>query len=390
MANNPFDQVIINSLELPSSGDQNQQASQIYETIRSLYMSTFAKSVSATNRAGLPVSGFIGDGFMITGAGIPNATIVISPGFGFQYVASTTNPIDGIAGLADLSYYKPLVLAAPQTITPPAAPGIGLERYDIIEVRYDDRRDNPQTINIFNLGLDAFQPTPGTQKTLDWTLDGQLGFTVTPSNGTAAINYKSGAAAALTTAVVPATSPGYVKIGQVYSVNATAVFDETNIADTRRLLFPGGMGRISFSVLVQSSASGSHLPSIGPVVAPPGVQVAVTQTDALKNSDTAVVRIKMGDVRTNGVIRVCMDQPAAGAYLTAGSTVSGSIASQTIASGSQAQLADPTFTSPVMNASIGQDVLFFYIGWTGIANGSSAIPGTLPSQLVANVTIDWN
>lgn len=276
MPNQTFDQTIINSLELPSSGDQNQQASQIYETIRNLYLAAYSGRATDSNDISFPTfCGFLGDGFKVGPTSPLSANVQLRPGIGFIYDPTTTNPIDGVSGLADLSYYKPVVLTATQAFSPPAKPGVGQERYDIIEVRYDGRRDNPQTINIFNLGLDAFQPTPGTQKTLDWTLDGQIGYVVTPSNSTAAISYKSGAAAAVGFAVPPpvTNSPPYqyYKIATIYSTNTTTTYDKDVVADDRLMIWPGNVGRISCTLSVPRAAIGA--PTLSNVISPPGIEV---------------------------------------------------------------------------------------------------------------------
>src|SRR5574337_192482 len=137
-------------------------------------------------------------------------SVLLKAGIGFLDAPSDVpTSVGGIVGADDLSPYKPLPLNADMAIAIDAAPSAGNERIDIIEVKQDRRVENPLSRDVLNTGTGLFVPTL-VNKTLAFSLDGRNGRVVSPSNSTTGVGYKVGVAAAVGTALAPATTSGYV------------------------------------------------------------------------------------------------------------------------------------------------------------------------------------
>ncbi len=231
MANNPYDRVIVNPLERPLSVDADRPQSQadrsIRDTLRRMYQI-----------AGTPQSGFLDTSLKVVENSPTGMSVLITPGVGFQdLTGDLPTAIGGITGVDDLSPYKPLPLNATMSIAVDAAPGAGQERYDIIEVKTDRRSEDNLSRDVLNTGTGLFVPTL-VNKTLAFSLDGRNGRVVSPSNSTTGVGYKVGTAAAVGTAVVPSTSPGYVPIATIYVGPTVTSILNANITDRRVLLAP--------------------------------------------------------------------------------------------------------------------------------------------------------
>jgi hypothetical protein len=257
MPDKPFDQTIINPRERPLSSDINQLQSQLYYALRTVLLNW------TRGEAGYP-TGFLGDGFRLYAAG--GMTVGVTAGVGFQRVAgSGALDIGGVVGLNDLSELKPLLLSAAPTFTVPT-PDATHPRYDIVEVKYDRRVENPLSRDILNIVTGQFSPTL-VPKTLSFLLDG-----LTSTNGSSPINYKTGTPAASPT--LPTTTAGYVRLGHVYVPAGAASITSENIADRRPLLQPDGQLVASWSCQITTSV---NPPTIGNVsiIAPPGVEIVL-------------------------------------------------------------------------------------------------------------------
>lgn len=257
MANFPFDRTITRPLERPISADLDQGLSQTDRAIRDTLRRMF-------QIAGTPQSGFLDTSFLVAQNSPTGMSVLITPGVGFQdATGDLPTGIDGVTGVDDLSPYKPLPLNATMTIAIDAAPGAGQERYDIIEVKVDRRAENPLSRDVLNTGTGLFVPT-SVNKTLAFSLDGRSGRVVSPSNSTTGIGYKVGTAAAVGTAVVPSTSPGYVPLCTIYVGPSVTSILNANITDRRVLMGPTpGDGTVTTSKLANNAVTRAKEAAVG-------------------------------------------------------------------------------------------------------------------------------
>lgn len=264
MSDKPFDFRYTNPLEKPLSTDWNITNAQLLRTMRAMLAQLFAQRASIASDAFAALNGFMGESFKIRPKSPVSAQLTITKGLAFQDAPlDVPSDIFGSNGLSDLESYKPLVLASDQTVTVPAADPVN-PRIDIIEVRYERRLTDSTSRGIFNTTDKKFDPT-FVNKTLTFVLDSLIS-----TNGSSAINYKTGTPAG--SPVAPSTSTGYIKIGEILVGAASTVYDADAIKDTRTLLAP--LNGFSIAGKVQMPFSGvSLLPTLSNVQAPPGVIV---------------------------------------------------------------------------------------------------------------------
>jgi len=261
VANNVFDQTILNVRERPLSSDLNQAQSQLYRTIRALLRYQFARQ-NAVNGVGTVQSGFIGDAFQVYADSPASLTVFVRPGIGFiSDVSDVPVDIGGIVGLDDREQYKPLVLSEAQSfaITPDGAD----PRIDIVEVTYDRRAENPLSRDIFTATSPYNFVATAVNKTLAWIQNGR-----TSIDGSSKINYKTGTPAPVP--VAPSVTAGYTKIGEVYVPAAAA--SVATLRDTRKIVSPYGR---AFARLALSIPDTAIAPTISHFQATPGVRVFV-------------------------------------------------------------------------------------------------------------------
>jgi hypothetical protein len=273
--NNAFDQEILNFNERPASTDLNTAQSRLNQSFREYLQRVFSKRNSIVDPSSVPppTAAFLADGFRIRPTTPAAFTVLLKAGLGFFYNASDVPAaIGGIVGVDDLQAYKPLSLTADETVAIDAAPGVGQERYDIIEVTYDRRLQDAANRDVFNAGTGAFTST-SVNKTLAWNQNGRHGRVVSPANSTSSIGYKVGVAATVGTAAVPSASPGYVIIARVHVTNATVSVTDTNIVDQRAQLLPGNVGAFTAQVSISTTGGGPNLPTVNQLIAPPGLNV---------------------------------------------------------------------------------------------------------------------
>jgi hypothetical protein len=201
--------------------------------------------------------------------------VSLSQGLGFHYdTIDTPTDIDGIADLDDLSRWKPIYSNAAVVLNVPAAPGAPNTRIDIIEVKAYRRRADTDTRDILNVATGVFNPT-NVLKTLAWDVQSDIGYVVSPANSATAIGYKTGVAGS--PGVVPATSPGYIKVAEIQVGSAVTTIDADKIVDARNMLFPSNVGTVA--ALLTTPVSGPLTPTLDDVACPPGIQpVAVAQS----------------------------------------------------------------------------------------------------------------
>lgn len=242
MANNAFDRLNFGTRERPISADYNRQASQADRSLRDLVQSLVsARTLSSST--GAPYSGFFGDGFRCVPTSPVALSVQLIPGIGFFY-DPVNLPVDigatDLAGVDDRSSYKPMVISTPQIFAVPTAPGAGQSRIDIIEARYDLRLEDAQTRRQLDVASKSFQDKVFL-KTLALNLDGRTGFVSSPALSTAALSYKTGAAAATGSEVEPSVTTGYVKVARINVGPAVTTIDNNVLVDRRPIVHPGGM-----------------------------------------------------------------------------------------------------------------------------------------------------
>jgi len=273
--NNAFDRTILNPKERPLSSDLNQHFSQVDLMIKEIMRGFFLPHSQFANQAGVssftPRSGFIGDSFFVTTNG--SANVFVQPGLGFIFGAlGSATPIDAVAGLLDLANFYPVYMPAALTIPIPA-PGAGNERYDIIEVKLDVRRQDSASRDFYDPVAEIYSPQL-VFKTLSYVLDSTRYGTVTsPSSSTAGISLKKGTAATIGSALPPATTAGYTRLAIVYSSGASPAINQNNVQDRRRLLWPDNAASIAFKVL-QVPGAPDAVTFYDYPVAPAGVRLA--------------------------------------------------------------------------------------------------------------------
>lgn len=283
MAGRPFDRDIFRTLEGFTEVDMNRTTGEGANAgLMHLLRSVGGPQASLSNTDSLSsFFGFYGAGFLVTPLSPATTTVRILAGLGAKRDdGDLPANIDGVPGLSELSDVKPIVLRSSKDVAVPVPPAAPNSRYDIIEVAL--RRD------VYDNNATAFLSLPAgsrvdlpVTKTLSYALDTlSVGYVTDPANSTQPIGYKIGQAAFAPTP--PPTSPGYVKIAQIFVDNVvnnpTGTIRQEHIADFRPMLFLGGTA--SFSVTCSFPLAGGA-PTITHAAVPPGIRLAVSRGPTL-------------------------------------------------------------------------------------------------------------
>lgn len=366
MADKTFERVIISPRERPLSSDVNLASSVLDRALRDFLLLAGESRVAYNDPTGLPTNSFVAQSFQASaGAGL---SVNLHLGMGFQYNGTDVPAdIDGILGLDDKSYYKPLYLSADQNLIVPTADPTN-PRYDIIEVKCDRRRENALTRDVFNPTSEVYDPTL-VLKSLAFDLYGRNGVNDT----TAGINYKTGTPGVSPSA--PSVDSGYVKIAEIHVPAAATSLTAANIIDYRRTYHQYGAmrGSVSYTGPVNAALAA---PAVTGANLPPGWKIAVSQ-----HVDTTVIG---GGVRTFRIWIIPSAQP--GSLQAVSSTASfdaddryiptttNYVQLLTANSGHQTILAGSDAAEPISNAitvAIGQP--FIRITMTPMVFNGSAI-----------------
>lgn len=272
MADQPFDQVIINPLEQVLSSDLNQQWSNSPLALREFFLRQYATRLAGTvaGDTGTAQSGFIGEGFKVRPANPASMIVTVGTGLGFiDDAANEPSNINGIIGLNDKHEMKPISLTGNgQQFTVPANVS-GSTRVDLIEVSYSLLVGSPSSRNIFDTVAEKF--APGTvDKLATWSLNGRSA----QGSGAASqpLYYKTGTPGG----GAPAVDTGYVALAYITVANGASSVDYDVIQDVRRMLGTYGMCRVSGILLFQGvNNTGGTQTQLGvtEVIAPPGIKV---------------------------------------------------------------------------------------------------------------------
>jgi hypothetical protein len=373
MANNAFDRTILNPLEKALADDHDQAQAQSDRTIREVLKSLYAPRTSTLVDSSSFVSGFIGDGYKVRAAAAPDMTVTVSEGIGFyENPADVPANIGGIIGLDDRCTYKPMVLATPYAFPVPVAPGIGHERWDIIEVKVDRRAENPLVREAFTTGPPpAFVPSL-INKTLTFAHDGRAGYATAPAGSTYNLSYRVGIEGLVGATTADVATTGYVKIAEVYVGTGVTWIGPNCINDCRRMLFPGGIGHLAMSWVQRT---GTDVPLSMLVQGPPGVEATVYAKGPLGGT----IFVKSGG-RMTGLL-----PGAVHFYPTAwGSAVVWPGLSAQLDATVQGQLADVSKVSNAMAWGVGQWVSsWVYRLYNGAAAGIGAVQANTEAGIVS-------
>lgn len=381
MANSAFDRQILNTRERPLSSDINTAQSQLDRALREVLLQYLRPRASATSElAGTPVSLFLGDGFKVRASAVPDLSVTLSAGVGFQYLpGDAAASIGGVSGLDDLSSYKPLLLENPVVISGISpGPGGANSRIDIVEVRMNRVAGNASSRDVLNIGSGVFVPSI-VNKTLSYVLDGSVGVVSDPTASTAAISYKMGIPGV--TPAEPATTTGYVKIATLKIESALASVVRANIIDQRLIGHPYGMMPFSATFGVPSGATSP--PTSVWLSAPPGVEMVVLKIGTLDRTrfQVWVVGGAFGATPRGNMQGVQIRSYAAGEFYTMNvvGTSFGVMNSTHVAN-----LANPNIAGPATAFPVGTPYMFteFYLTRqaAGVTDGAVADPAGIDVQ----------
>ncbi len=224
MTNRPYDRTVINPLEKPLADDINQAETNFDHMMR------FFSAALFRSADGVNVDGFLANGFKVVAKSVPDLSVQVKAGLGFQDQVTTEIAIGGIIGLNDLEKCKPIPLLSDLEFAVPASPAAPNTRIDIIEVRADRLLTDPSARQVFSEGLGQF--IPGTVlKTLQWALDERAGFANAPANSTQPLSYKIGVEG--NPGAAPVVTGGYIKIAEILVGSDVVLIDDANITDFR-------------------------------------------------------------------------------------------------------------------------------------------------------------
>jgi hypothetical protein len=316
----PFDSVVIRPRERPLGSDHNLWQSQIYQTLRELMLRTDG------------LSGFVGDGFLVTATTPPSTALVVTPGVGQQIdPTNIVAGLGGVSGLDDVSPLKPLTLSQPLVVQVPLAPP--LPRVDLLEVRYSPTLTNPSPRVVLNPStgqLAAYVNYRG----LSWTT-GPVGYVQAGAQSTSPLSYKIGIPAATPNA--PSPTPGYLSLGLVNVPANAGTVTAGDLADLRPLVSRGNSLPFFLSVVVTTTSQ--TRPQLS-VLAPPGFGLVVVSDAAFSSASfdvyalTTATKGALGAMAATGqalavaasapnfgVVDVALQQLLAGAFAAPATSV---------------------------------------------------------------------
>lgn len=372
MANQPFDTTIINPLERPKSSDINAAQSELHRDLQDYLKEFYTYSLNPSSYTSQEQSRFIGKSFAV----VPSSgmTVNITKGMGFEYLAIADSNINGIAGLNDLSYYKPLYLAADKAVTVPTAPGAGKCRRDLITVRVNRKLTDLTPSDQYQLASGVFQAT-NLYKTMTFALDNETvqyipAGSLTPA--TSAIVYRMGAEVSFTTfddflaAPIPSTDIYYLPIAVINVGPGYSSIAQVSINDRRNLLGIDSAYSVTGSAIIggaDASATPTPVqPQLSNVVirAPAGVRAAITKSTSVspvnKYTLTVVGCPSATDIEAFFTIT---SSGSTAPYITYSRPVMAAIQSRAVnvvCDSSRQTVLASSATSPVLNVAIGQVV----------------------------------
>lgn len=374
MANQSFDTTIINPLERPKSSDINAAQSELRRSLLDYLQRAFAYSSGAASLSAFTNIGFMGNGFAVTASSPASMVVNISAGMGFSTGSQDAN-VAGIAGLNDLSVYKPLYLSATKQVTVPTAPGAGFCRRDAIYVRVTRQLADPTSSDVYSVALGVFTPQT-INKTMTFDLAGQTPQVIEAGSGTtwtSSIVYAKGAQTAYTTADDFLTAPitnaplfqGWFRIAVInVGPNDTAI-SQGEINDTRSILATNGVYEITGSAtLGGADAFTSTAQQLSNVVikTPPGIRCSISKDTTVGYQNAYILSVfcpaTISDITATFTPYMPLSAPAGGPYTTRSYPMmvatQARIRNAHVIAAGQTVFANSALTSPAQTVAIGQ------------------------------------
>jgi len=282
MANLPFEAVVINLLERPTSTDINLLQMQAHYDVRQFAYELFARQ-----------NGFLGYSFNPEATSPSSDDVSIQQGVAFQYGPVESN-IGSISGLSD-TYRQKAVNTSVRLVASQAAPTTAsYQRYDLIQIRAPEdaeRLVNQQPVGVFDPSLKSFS-SEDKAKTLTSSLDTfTVEYVAAPAVGLQPLVYKSGVEGAYATWVAtpkPAVDTGYLGVAYIKRYQGQTAIETADIEDARTLLVvpaqSGGTGVSSLPLPMAQGGTG-RAPTSGDTMG--SVAYLDTATDQIKYTQAA-------------------------------------------------------------------------------------------------------
>lgn len=276
MANKAFDTTIIRPQQQPLSSDIDALQSQLNAAIRDMVGVQYAFR-----------SGFWGNSFTAqTISGVVG--VELFPGMGLQFDDSTVPDlgIDGVAGLNDLSAYKPLLLSTSRQFTTTDT-SLGNCRRDRLMVKYNRQLMDYDARYQLSGTPPVFSPLP-VYNTVTFDVSNPAVASVAYLTASAPLAsgytfvYRKGNEVAYTnedsflSAPIPAEDAGYLTVAVLNIGSGITEIVPSRIVDYRPLLLPNGCTSMATSLqIMQGLAMFANLRS----VVPPSCQVVAYKDD---------------------------------------------------------------------------------------------------------------
>lgn len=394
MADEAFSRTVINARERPLSSDINQLQSEESRTLREALRALFLPHNALANEVNSsfqPVSGFLGDGFFVAAGGA--LTHTMRAGLGLIYDAgSPANDIGAVSKVDDRNPYYPVYLSAPQVISSPAAPGVGLERLDIIEVALDRRLQDSSSRDVLDTGTGVFTPTL-VLKTLAYALDGRTGVVNSPASSTTGIGLKAGTTQSAGTFAgsggvtgIPATTAGYTRVAVILVTNTGAVV-QGDVRDDRVLLAPNGVHNLGVGIVQVPGSPNDVITLNVPPTWPAGFRIAARQLNSPSNGGSMRIYIVGGNLNSASPAAVitasCLAATLANANRLARMTPP---AFGTLSAGDKAALVTGGASTPNLALQVGQGVLTFDIDGIRTIDGGDPTDANRQFQIQVALT----
>lgn len=376
MANNPFDQRIINQLERPTSSDLNIAQGQINANVRA-FARQLLQSTQSAWADGVGPGGALGNSFIIRAAAPPSLTeVTMTRGVGFASYADTAFNIGTITGLnTNLDY--PVIYSQDRVLDLSGAPNPATPstcRRDVIAIRaigqsVEGLTDSGDT-DIYEPSLEAFQ-AQARFKTLTADLTGQNLTVLDNTQPTtqpivcikgAEFAY-SGPDSFLSATATTATTTGYINLAIINRYEGQTQITESDIVDYRLVASPGGQLTITGSATVGSNGldgPGTNLTGVT-IKAPPGIKASIYKLGANSAVETNTYALIVAGPRGIASANMTCTLGMPGGDYTAITTllpsqvITGPVSRNLSADAATvALLADPAKSSPVQTVAVGQ------------------------------------
>lgn len=270
-----FDRLPFYLLEGLRAEDLNVQATRLRTQTMNLLKYGRAHSIQPGGDGYIGTTapvGFLGSSFAV----VPTSGMNVAVSPGLALLSAVAGAEANILG-ANYPYFNDdaqrlLEMSQALTVEVDAAPAPGNSRIDIIQVAHKRVVTN-ETRSVYNTASRSFSDL-SINKNVAQDAYTNSERVVSPANGTAALVYKVGVAAATGAEVAPAVDTGYVKVAEVRVVGGLVSLTPKEVVDFRNVLFPGGVAKGSTTVSVWNNDLGTAEALVSYAM-PTGVRLAV-------------------------------------------------------------------------------------------------------------------